>query len=177
MNQTWTKRDMLSGGLASSGRGLISQLLEQDQYPCLTRKACESNSLWCLYMLKKNTLRKIYWEVKSCKRIWLNFLFVKTQKSTKMSWIVRIYCIFAVGINKHWSSVLFLIIPPRYTPVYSLKSLCSQLQFRGDICAWKSERFWRRFGVGASSGTAEDQGAFCHHPHEGRTHQGAGENR
>ncbi|XP_035508033.1 kinesin-like protein kif7 isoform X2 [Morone saxatilis] len=39
VNLTWTKRDMLSGGLAAGGRGLLSQLLEPDQHPCLARKA------------------------------------------------------------------------------------------------------------------------------------------
>ena len=62
-------------------------------------------------------------------------------------------------------------------PHDTLKSLCSQLQYRGGICAWKSKKFRRRFGVGTSSGAAEDQRAVCHHPHEGRTHQGAGQNR
>uniref|UniRef100_A0A8C9Y9X9 Kinesin family member 7 n=1 Tax=Sander lucioperca TaxID=283035 RepID=A0A8C9Y9X9_SANLU len=38
VNLTWTKRDMLSGGLAVGGRGLIS-LHEPDQHPCLARKA------------------------------------------------------------------------------------------------------------------------------------------
>lgn len=44
MNLTWTKRDMLSGGLAASGRGLISLLHEQDQHPCLARKASNSST-------------------------------------------------------------------------------------------------------------------------------------
>ncbi|XP_044056585.1 kinesin-like protein kif7 [Siniperca chuatsi] len=39
VNLTWTKRDMLSGGLAAGGRGLISLLHEPDQHPCLARKA------------------------------------------------------------------------------------------------------------------------------------------
>lgn len=56
-------------------------------------------------------------------------------------------------------------------------NLCSQLQHWGHISAWKSKRFWRGFRVGTSSGATEDQGAFCHHPHEGGTHQGAGQNR
>ncbi|XP_045888586.1 kinesin-like protein kif7 [Micropterus dolomieu] len=44
VNLTWTKRDMLSGGLAASGRGLISLLHEQDQHPCLARKASNSST-------------------------------------------------------------------------------------------------------------------------------------
>ncbi|XP_041790446.1 kinesin-like protein kif7 isoform X1 [Chelmon rostratus] len=44
VNLTWTKRDMLSGGLAAGGRGLISQLLEPDQHPCLARKASNSST-------------------------------------------------------------------------------------------------------------------------------------
>nr|XP_046241087.1 kinesin-like protein kif7 isoform X2 [Scatophagus argus] len=39
VNLTWTKRDMLPGGLVAGGRGLISQLLEPEQHPCLARKA------------------------------------------------------------------------------------------------------------------------------------------
>ncbi|XP_054467688.1 kinesin-like protein kif7 [Anoplopoma fimbria] len=38
VNLTWNKGDMLSGGLAIGGRGLIS-LPEPDQHPCLARKA------------------------------------------------------------------------------------------------------------------------------------------
>uniref|UniRef100_A0A8C4DRY5 Kinesin family member 7 n=1 Tax=Dicentrarchus labrax TaxID=13489 RepID=A0A8C4DRY5_DICLA len=44
VNLTWTKRDMLSGGLAAGGRGLLSQLLEPDQHPCLARKASNSST-------------------------------------------------------------------------------------------------------------------------------------
>ncbi|TDH17088.1 hypothetical protein EPR50_G00005140 [Perca flavescens] len=43
VNLTWTKRDMLSGGLAVGGRGLIS-LHEPDQHPCLARKASNSST-------------------------------------------------------------------------------------------------------------------------------------
>lgn len=38
---TWTKRDILSGGLAAGGKVLMSQLLEPDQLPSLARKACK----------------------------------------------------------------------------------------------------------------------------------------
>ncbi|XP_072236561.1 kinesin-like protein kif7 [Leuresthes tenuis] len=39
VNLTWTKRDMMSGGLVPGGRGPTSQLPEPDQHPCLARKA------------------------------------------------------------------------------------------------------------------------------------------
>lgn len=55
--------------------------------------------------------------------------------------------------------------------------MCSQLQLWGDVSGGKPEKFGRQFRIGASSGTAEDQRAFCHHSHEGRTHQGAGQDR
>ncbi|KAM9366522.1 kinesin-like protein kif7 [Symphorus nematophorus] len=41
---TWTKRDMLLGGLAAGGRGTISQLHEPEQHPCLARKASNSST-------------------------------------------------------------------------------------------------------------------------------------
>uniref|UniRef100_A0A7N8X5W5 Kinesin family member 7 n=1 Tax=Mastacembelus armatus TaxID=205130 RepID=A0A7N8X5W5_9TELE len=44
VNLTWTKRDMLSGGLATYGRGPVSLMSEPDQHPCLTRKASNSSS-------------------------------------------------------------------------------------------------------------------------------------
>ncbi|XP_073321170.1 kinesin-like protein kif7 [Pagrus major] len=44
VNLTWTKRDMLSGGLAVGGRGLISQLHEPYQHPALARKASNSST-------------------------------------------------------------------------------------------------------------------------------------
>ncbi|XP_070683662.1 kinesin-like protein kif7 [Pempheris klunzingeri] len=44
VNLTWTKRDILSGGLAATGRGLPTQLLELDQHPCLVRKASNSST-------------------------------------------------------------------------------------------------------------------------------------
>ncbi|XP_049449129.1 kinesin-like protein kif7 isoform X1 [Epinephelus fuscoguttatus] len=43
VNLTWTKRDMLAGGLAVGGKGLIS-LPEPDQHPCLARKASNSST-------------------------------------------------------------------------------------------------------------------------------------
>lgn len=49
VNLTWTKKDMLSGGLAASGRGLIPHMPEPD-HPCLARKACKSNNFRCLYV-------------------------------------------------------------------------------------------------------------------------------
>nr|XP_057944924.1 kinesin-like protein kif7 isoform X2 [Doryrhamphus excisus] len=39
VNQTWTKKDMLSVGRAVIGKGLISQLPEPSQHPSLARKA------------------------------------------------------------------------------------------------------------------------------------------
>lgn len=45
VNLTWTKRDMLSGGLAAGGKGPASQLPEPDQHLCLARKACKSSSV------------------------------------------------------------------------------------------------------------------------------------
>ncbi|XP_044203762.1 kinesin-like protein kif7 [Thunnus albacares] len=44
VNLTWTKRDMLSGGLAAGGKVLMSQLLEPDQHPSLARKASNSSA-------------------------------------------------------------------------------------------------------------------------------------
>ncbi|XP_023139041.2 kinesin-like protein kif7 [Amphiprion ocellaris] len=44
VNLTWTKRDMLSGGLAAGGKGPTSQLPEPDQHPCLARKASNSST-------------------------------------------------------------------------------------------------------------------------------------
>ncbi|XP_047435675.1 kinesin-like protein kif7 [Mugil cephalus] len=44
VNLTWTKRDMLSGGLAAGGRGPVSQQPEPDQHPCLARKASNSST-------------------------------------------------------------------------------------------------------------------------------------
>ncbi|XP_039985058.1 kinesin-like protein kif7 isoform X2 [Xiphias gladius] len=44
VNLTWTKRDMLSGGLAAGGKGPASQLPEPDQHLCLARKASNSSS-------------------------------------------------------------------------------------------------------------------------------------
>ncbi|XP_061622093.1 kinesin-like protein kif7 isoform X2 [Phyllopteryx taeniolatus] len=43
VNQTWTKKDMLLGGRAVSGRGLTSYLPELDQHPPLARKASNCN--------------------------------------------------------------------------------------------------------------------------------------
>ncbi|XP_061557024.1 LOW QUALITY PROTEIN: kinesin-like protein kif7 [Phycodurus eques] len=43
VNQTWTKKDMLLGGRAVSGRGLTSHLPELDQHPTLARKASNCN--------------------------------------------------------------------------------------------------------------------------------------
>ncbi|XP_041641976.1 kinesin-like protein kif7 [Cheilinus undulatus] len=43
-NQTWTKKDMMSGGLTAVGRGLTSQLPEPEQHPCLTRKASNASA-------------------------------------------------------------------------------------------------------------------------------------
>ncbi|KAM6950537.1 kinesin-like protein kif7 isoform 5-T7 [Lycodopsis pacificus] len=43
VNLTWTKGDMLSGGLAIGGRGLVS-LPEPDRHLCLARKASNSSS-------------------------------------------------------------------------------------------------------------------------------------
>ncbi|XP_061670145.1 kinesin-like protein kif7 [Syngnathoides biaculeatus] len=43
VNQTWTKKDMLLGGRALSGRGLTSHLPELDQHPTLARKASNFN--------------------------------------------------------------------------------------------------------------------------------------
>ncbi|XP_040899280.1 kinesin-like protein kif7 [Toxotes jaculatrix] len=44
VNLTWTKRDMLSGGLGAVGKGPASQLPEPDQHLCLARKASNSSS-------------------------------------------------------------------------------------------------------------------------------------
>ncbi|XP_010739729.1 kinesin-like protein kif7 [Larimichthys crocea] len=43
VNLTWTKKDMLSGGLAASGRGLIPHMPEPD-HPCLARKASNTST-------------------------------------------------------------------------------------------------------------------------------------
>ncbi|CAK6954909.1 kinesin-like protein kif7 [Scomber scombrus] len=43
VNLTWTRRDMLSAGLAAGGRVLMSHLLEPDQHPSLARKASNSS--------------------------------------------------------------------------------------------------------------------------------------
>uniref|UniRef100_A0A3Q3INY6 Kinesin motor domain-containing protein n=1 Tax=Monopterus albus TaxID=43700 RepID=A0A3Q3INY6_MONAL len=44
VNLTWTKRDVLSGGLTAGGKVPTSQLPEPDQHPCLARKASNSSS-------------------------------------------------------------------------------------------------------------------------------------
>ncbi|KAM4592832.1 kinesin-like protein kif7 [Odontesthes bonariensis] len=44
VNLTWTKRDMMSGGLVPGGRGPTSQLPEPDQHLCLARKASNSST-------------------------------------------------------------------------------------------------------------------------------------
>ncbi|KAM9860489.1 LOW QUALITY PROTEIN: kinesin-like protein kif7 [Aulostomus maculatus] len=44
VNQTWTKRDMLSVGLTVGVKGLASQLPEQDQHTVLARKASNSST-------------------------------------------------------------------------------------------------------------------------------------
>ncbi|XP_028258406.1 kinesin-like protein kif7 isoform X2 [Parambassis ranga] len=44
INLTWTKRDMLSGGLAAGGKVPLSHLPELDQHPCLARKASNSST-------------------------------------------------------------------------------------------------------------------------------------
>ncbi|XP_022598069.1 kinesin-like protein KIF7 [Seriola dumerili] len=44
VNLTWTKRDMLSGGLATGGKGPAPQLPEPDHHLCLARKASNSSS-------------------------------------------------------------------------------------------------------------------------------------
>ncbi|KAM7424031.1 hypothetical protein PAMA_000410 [Pampus argenteus] len=43
VNLTWTKRDMLTGGLAAGGKVLMSQQLEPDHHPSLARKASNSS--------------------------------------------------------------------------------------------------------------------------------------
>ncbi|KAM9410412.1 kinesin-like protein kif7 isoform 2-T2 [Pholidichthys leucotaenia] len=44
VNLTWTKRDMLSGGLSAYGKSLAPQQPEAEQHPCLARKASNSSS-------------------------------------------------------------------------------------------------------------------------------------
>ncbi|XP_017295265.1 kinesin-like protein kif7 [Kryptolebias marmoratus] len=44
VNLTWTKRDLLSGGLSFGGKGTTSQQPESDLHPCLGRKASNSSS-------------------------------------------------------------------------------------------------------------------------------------
>ncbi|CAJ1049133.1 kinesin-like protein kif7 [Xyrichtys novacula] len=44
VNLTWTKRDVLSGGLVAAGRGLMSQLPEPELHPCLARKASNAST-------------------------------------------------------------------------------------------------------------------------------------
>ncbi|KAM3624992.1 uncharacterized protein V6R79_005262 [Siganus canaliculatus] len=43
VNLTWTRRDMLPGGLAAGGQGPVSQLFEYEQQPNLGRKASHSS--------------------------------------------------------------------------------------------------------------------------------------
>ncbi|XP_034536030.1 kinesin-like protein kif7 [Notolabrus celidotus] len=41
---TWTRRDMLTGGLTATGRGFMSQPSEPEQHPCFARKASNASS-------------------------------------------------------------------------------------------------------------------------------------